>query len=77
LLLCLQVTTNAWFMQLRYISAIYFALEGLMVNEFQGSSVDCSDGLEPGLASLAESALGGLSSFQQAMLLRAVQPQEG
>ncbi|WIA32105.1 hypothetical protein OEZ86_002956 [Tetradesmus obliquus] len=72
-----EVTTNSWFAQLRYISAIYFTLEGLMVNEFQGSTVDCSPGLETGLASLAESAIDSSSGLYQAVLLQLVQPQPG
>jgi hypothetical protein len=73
----LQVTSNAWFTQLRYISAIYFTLEGLMVNELQGSTIDCSAGLDTGLASLVESALVNASGFQQTVLLQLTQPQEG
>jgi hypothetical protein len=45
-----------WLTQLRYISALYYSVEALMVNEFQGSSMDCSGGMEPGLVGLAESA---------------------
>jgi hypothetical protein len=74
---CMQVTANAWFTQLRYMSAMYFALEGLMVNEFQGSSVDCSAGLDPGLAGLAGSAFSGITTFQRAVLLQLTQPQDG
>jgi hypothetical protein len=76
-LLPLQVTTNVWFTQLRYISAVYYSLEALMVNEFQGSSMDCSNGVEPGLAGLAESALVSITGVQRAVLWQVTQPQEG
>jgi hypothetical protein len=73
----LQVTTNAWFTQLRYISAVHFSLEAFMVNEFQGSSMDCSAGLGPELASLAESALVTASGVQRAVMQQLTRPQEG
>jgi hypothetical protein len=75
----LQVTTNVWFTQLRYISAVYYSLEALMVNEFQGSSMDCSAGMEPGLqlAGLAESALASITGGQRAVLRQMTRPQDG
>jgi hypothetical protein len=73
----LQVTGNAWWTQLRYINAVYFSLEALMVNEFQGSSTDCSAGIEPGLAGLAESALASITGAQRAVLRQLARPQEG
>jgi hypothetical protein len=73
----LQVTTNVWFTQLRYISALWYSLEALMVNEFQGSSMDCSAGMEPGLTGLAESALASITGAQRAVLRQITRPQDG
>uniref|UniRef100_A0A383VMS4 ABC transporter domain-containing protein n=1 Tax=Tetradesmus obliquus TaxID=3088 RepID=A0A383VMS4_TETOB len=71
-----EVTTNVWLTQLRYISVLYYSLEALTVNEFHGSSISCSGGLEPGLAGLAESALASITPCQHAMLQQLTQPQE-
>ncbi|WIA12631.1 hypothetical protein OEZ85_006286 [Tetradesmus obliquus] len=71
-----EVATNVWLTQLRYISALYYSLEALTVNEFHGSSMSCSGGLEPGLAGLAESALASITPGQHAMLQQLTQPQE-
>jgi hypothetical protein len=38
---------------LRYISASYFAFEGLMVNQYEGNMVDCSTGFGAGLVNAA------------------------
>jgi hypothetical protein len=66
-----------WFTQLRYISAVYYSLEVLMVNEFRDSTMDCSAGMEPGLTGLAESALASITGAQRAVLRQLAQPQEG
>jgi hypothetical protein len=71
------VKTNVWFTQLRYISTIYYSFEALMVNEFQGISMDCSAGVEPGLTGLAESALASITGAQRAVLRQLARPQEG
>jgi hypothetical protein len=41
----LQVITNYWLTQLRYVSAMYFGLEALVLNEFYGLTYDCSSGM--------------------------------
>jgi hypothetical protein len=71
------VTGNAWWTQLCYINAVYFSLEALMVNELQGSTMDCSAGVEPQLTGLAESALASITGAQRAVLRQLTNPQEG
>lgn len=73
----LQVTTNNWFTQLRYISAVYFAVEAQMINEFSGTSADCSQGMEGSLVHLVKAALPHLNGFQQGVVDRLGNTQEG
>lgn len=62
---------------LRYISAAYFAFEGLMVNQFEGSTVDCSSGLGAGLLDDAAKGFPNMSTFQRGVLNQLAQPQPG
>lgn len=62
---CLQVTTNSWFTQLRYISALYFAIEAQMISEFQDITADCSQGLDANMLHLLKSSLPHMTGLQQ------------
>lgn len=66
-----------WLTQLRYISAAYFALEALVLNEFTGQTSDCSKGLEARLVDMLKAGLSSATPLQLTMLERMKQPQPG
>jgi hypothetical protein len=60
---------------LRYISAAYFAFEALMVNQFKGSIVDCSSGVDAGLVSTAAQGFPNMNGVQRGIFNQLAQPQ--
>jgi hypothetical protein len=73
----LQVTFNYWLTQLRYISAVYFGFEALVLNEFSGVTLDCSQGMGPDYMNFVLTAFPRLTSAQKGILERMSQPQPG
>jgi hypothetical protein len=63
--------------QLRYLSSAYFCLEALALNEFGGSTIDCSGGLGAGLTRFMRTGLTTASPLQQAVLAQLSEPQPG
>lgn len=68
---------NQWLTQLRYIDALYFALEALMQNELKGSTADCSDGLNNDQVDLLTAGVSNMTAMQRAVLNQLKQPQPG
>lgn len=66
-----------WLTQLRYISAAYFSLEALVLNEFSGRVADCSKGLESGLVDMLQAGLSSATPMQRTILNRLKEPQPG
>lgn len=73
----LQVTFNYWLTQLRYVSAVYFGFEALVLNEFSGVYLDCSAGLGPGYMSFVLTAFPKLTQAQTNILKTLQNPQPG
>lgn len=66
-----------WLTQLRYVSASYFALEALNVNELQGDVANCSQGVDQALVNTLTAALVNATDMQKAALANLKQPQPG
>jgi hypothetical protein len=66
-----------WATQLRWVTASYYALEALMVNQYTGLLLDCSGGLPAEQVDTVTGSLVNATPFQQAMLQHLKQPQPG
>jgi len=64
-----------WLTQLRYITTVPFGLEALLINEYSGTTVDCSKGIEPSLVHLVQSALPNLTKAQSTIINNLLKPQ--
>lgn len=62
---------------LRYLSAAYFALEALMVNEMSARVLDCSAGLGSELVETVTTGFANASAFQKAAINQLKDPQPG
>lgn len=62
---------------LRYISAAYFALEALVINEFGGTQISCETGLDSGTRVLLDNLFTSASAGQRAALRQMEKPQPG
>eukprot|EP00775_Hariotina_reticulata_P005626 gene5626-5865_t len=73
-----EVITNFWLTQLRYISALYFGLEAMVLNEFYGLTYDCSAGIgNSGYMNFIMTAFPKLTNAQKSMLQTLERPQPG
>lgn len=70
-----QVTFNYWLTQLRYISAVYFGFEALVLNEFSGVTLDCSNGMGEEYMNFVLTAFPRMTAAQKQILGRMSQPQ--
>eukprot|EP00775_Hariotina_reticulata_P008750 gene8750-8930_t len=66
---------TSWLTQLRYITTVPFGLEALLTNEYGNTTMDCSQGMEPSLVRLAQSALPNLTKAQSSILNNLLKPQ--
>lgn len=62
---------------LRYISAAYFALEALVINEFSGTQMSCASGMDSGTRVLLDNLFTSASPAQRAALRQMERPQPG
>ena len=62
---------------LRYITAGYYLMEALMVNQFTGRTLDCSGGLGADVADTLTGSLVSASSLQKLVIEQLKEPQPG
>ncbi|KAF8066171.1 abcG22 [Scenedesmus sp. PABB004] len=70
-----EVTYNHWLTQLRYVSALYFGFEALVLNEFTSVALDCSAGLDDAYLGFILTAFPGLNPSQRGVLNSLARPQ--